>query len=158
MTVKVLFVCLGNICRSPTAQGLFQAKVVQAALDKQIITDSAGTGDWHIGRPPDPRAQATAIERGYNISHLRGRQVTTADFTTFDYILAMDKQNLRDLKSIWPAEASAQLGLFLSIATMGERDVPDPYYGTEADFERVLQLIEDGADGLLAHIRQQHGL
>ncbi|MEO0442617.1 MAG: low molecular weight protein-tyrosine-phosphatase [Pseudomonadota bacterium] len=155
MTVKVLFVCLGNICRSPTAHGLFQHYVDQAKLGHKLVVDSAGTGDWHLGDPPDERAQATAVARGYNISHLRARQVTTSDFIHFDYILAMDQQNLRDLSKLKPANFKGTLGLFLDVAGLGDnQDVPDPYYGDQSHFNYAIELIDTASQDLLARIQQ----
>lgn len=159
MTVKVLFVCLGNICRSPTAHGLFQDKVNQSGLEKAIHVDSAGTGDWHVGHAPDRRAQDTALDRGYNISHLRARAVAAADFTEFDYILGMDRDNVRNLQALCPSDYRGTLGLFLEVAGVGHGvDVPDPYYGGQQHFDQVIQLVEAGATGLLELIQRQHEL
>lgn len=156
MSIQVLFVCLGNICRSPTAHGLFQYKVEQAGLNEMIYVDSAGTGAWHSGSAPDQRAQDTALKRGYNISHLRARQVTEADFNRFDYILAMDEDNLHHLEAIKPDSFSGTLGLFLDVALEKIKAVPDPYYGDAAHFQEAIDLIEQGAEGLLKRIRQEH--
>ena len=111
--MKVLFVCLGNICRSPTAEGVFRRYVEQAGLSDKISIDSAGTSDWHIGKTPDPRTQAAAAKRGYDVSTLRGRQASAEDFSEFDLILAMDKSNLSNLQAIQPADAKAELALYL---------------------------------------------
>ena len=155
--VRVLFVCLGNICRSPTAHGIFQQLVNERELSSQIKVDSAGTGGWHAGEPPDGRAQAAAVARGYNISHLRARQVADSDFSRFDYILAMDKENLRNLQRLRPADFSGHLGLFLEFGRQSRhREVPDPYYGGDAGFQLVLDLIQDASEGLLDHIRHHH--
>lgn len=155
--VSVLFVCLGNICRSPTAHGIFQHLVTQEKLAERILIDSAGTGDWHIGHAPDQRSQAAAIARGYDISHLRARQVSAGDFSSFDYILAMDNQNLTNLKAMQPANYDGHLGLFLAFGGQSDyREVPDPYYGGEAGFQLVLDLIQDASEGLLDHIRRHH--
>ena len=155
--VNVLFVCLGNICRSPTAHALFQAQVNQAQLEHKIKIGSAGTGGWHAGSPPDERAQKTALEHGYDMSHLQARQVTTEDFSHFDYILAMDRQNLQDLKALAPSHYKGVLGLFLTESGVEFTDeVPDPYYGGEKQFEFAIQLVKDGVDGLLERIRQEH--
>ena len=154
---SVLFVCLGNICRSPTAHGVFQKLVNDQGLSERITIDSAGTGDWHIGRPPDKRAQATAIARGLDMSHLRARQVTRQDFDLFDYILAMDNQNLADLQRMRSADFAGYLGLFLSFGDSRLKEVPDPYYSGEQGFEEVFDLVESAAQGLLNHICQQHG-
>ncbi|MFA5630798.1 MAG: low molecular weight protein-tyrosine-phosphatase [Porticoccaceae bacterium] len=155
--VSVLFVCLGNICRSPTAEGMFRDKVAASELGGAIHIDSAGTGDWHIGRPPDTRAQHAARGRGYDIGDLRARQVSAADFALFDYILAMDAQNLQDLQVMRPANFTGHLGLMLQFDSSGAvTEVPDPYFGGEEGFQRVLDLLEAASQGLLDHIRSQH--
>ncbi len=151
--IKVLFVCLGNICRSPTADGVFKAFVARDGLADKIIVDSAGTAAYHVGNPPDRRSTAAAKLRGYDLSPLRARQATANDFTQFDYILAMDRENLSNLKHIKPDHYSGHLGLFLDFATGPETEVPDPYYGGDAGFEHVLDLIESAAEGLLAEIK-----
>jgi protein-tyrosine phosphatase len=153
--VSVLFCCMGNICRSPTAEAVFRARVREAGLEQRILIDSAGTHDYHIGEPPDPRTQRAAARRGYDMSALRGRQVGVEDFARFDYVLAMDEHNLSVLKYLRPHGAESYLGLFLEFAERHrEREVPDPYYGGADGFERVLDMVEDAADGLLRHIRQ----
>lgn len=134
---SVLFVCLGNICRSPTAEAVFRAK--SKGLDIHI--DSAGTGAWHIGNPPDPRSRAEGERRGYSFAGQAARKVDVRDFTTFDYILAMDAANLRDLSAIAPPDMTARLSLFLPDG----RDVPDPYYGGPDGFKQVVDLIEDAS-------------
>ena len=155
--IRVLFVCLGNICRSPTAQGVFRARVARAGLAHAIATDSAGTHDYHIGDPPDRRARAAAGRRGVDISDLRGRQATREDFTRFDYVLAMDRANFSHLARLCPQGAESRLRLLLEFAPRaGLDEVPDPYYGGEAGFERVLDLAEAAAEGLLAHILSVH--
>jgi low molecular weight protein-tyrosine phosphatase len=157
MKVKVLFVCMGNICRSPTAESVFRRRVEEAGLDGEIYIDSAGTHDYHIGESPDPRTRQAAMQRGYDMSTLRGRQVSRADFRGFDYVLAMDNSNLSILRRLRPEDAAGHLGLFLEFATQhDEREVPDPYYGGEEGFERVLDMVEDASAGLLHHIRQRH--
>jgi protein-tyrosine phosphatase len=157
MNVSVLFVCLGNICRSPTAQGVFQAMLEDAGLADNIYVDSAGTGDWHIGHSPDQRAQTAALRRGYELSDLRARQVCSADFEKFDYILAMDSSNLNDLRVLCGTQNRGELSLFLNYAGATQlREVPDPYYGGEQGFEEVLDLLEEAAHGLLSHIRKNH--
>ncbi len=154
-SVSVLFVCLGNICRSPTAHGVFRDQVVKADLHDLIDIDSAGTGDWHIGRSPDKRATKVAASRQYDLSDLRARQVAGADFECFDYVLAMDNQNLSDLQAMSPPSYAGHLGLFLEFSTgFSEREVPDPYYGGDQGFEHVLDLVEDASHGLLKHIQQ----
>lgn len=158
MAVRVLFVCLGNICRSPTAHGVFEALVQDQQLTAEVLVDSAGTGDWHIGHAPDKRAAAAALQRGYDLSELRARQVTPDDFHAFDYILAMDEQNLADLQDMAPADHQAVLELFLSFAPhLDEREVPDPYYGGDDGFEQVLNMVEEAASGLLQHIAVRRG-
>jgi protein-tyrosine phosphatase len=158
--VNVLFVCLGNICRSPTAHALFQARVNKEGLAGLITVDSAGTGDWHAGLPPDKRAQHTAIEHGYDMGHLRARVVTAKDFSTFDYILAMDKHNLQYLQEMNPTSFQGVLGLFLTESGIcrGENEVPDPYYGDERHFHHVIELIEAAVEGLLSRIKKDHQL
>ena len=154
--VRVLFVCLGNICRSPTAEGVFRERVKQAGLDSRVEIDSAGTGDWHIGRAPDKRAQKFAARAGYDISDLRARQVSGQDFSRFDYVLAMDGQNLADLQQMQPAGWQGSLALFLGFHPgLDIREVPDPYTGDEQAFIEVVELIERGADALLEDIRKK---
>ena len=156
MSVSVLFVCLGNICRSPTADVVFRQYVRDAGLEEQIRIDSAGTGDWHIGRAPDPRTQEAAARRGYDMSSLRARQVSPADFYAFDVVLAMDNANLADLEAMRPSDANGTLARFLDYATdSAEREVPDPYYGGNDGFDQVLDLVEDGARGLLVSLQER---
>jgi protein-tyrosine phosphatase len=151
---QVLFVCMGNICRSPTAEGVFRHTVARAGLAHAIGADSAGTGDWHVGAPPDRRAIQAARRRGYDLTALRARQVVPADFARFDWILAMDRSNLRALESLRPPEYRGHLGLFLQFAPeLGVEEVPDPYYGGPEGFEQVLDLIERASGGLVAHVR-----
>lgn len=157
--VKVLFVCLGNICRSPTADGVFQKKVKDVGLAEKIIIDSAGTGGWHIGNPADPRASQHAAKRGYDMSALRARKVADDDFERFDYVLAMDSDNLDDLLALCPSEYQARVQLMLDYLPENfpkpMSEVPDPYYGGEDGFELVLDLIEAASDNLLADIQQR---
>ena len=155
MPIKVLFVCLGNICRSPTAHGIFEKMVVEAGLQEDIVVDSAGTGDWHIGKSPDPRASDAALSRDHDLSYLRARQVRPEDFLEFDYLLAMDKQNLWDLQAMALPEFNGHLGLFLDYSSSDLQEVPDPYCGGSEGFELVLDLVEDASQGLLAHLREQ---
>ena len=155
MKISVLFVCLGNICRSPTADAVLAHKIVSQGLESRLLVDSAGTGDWHVGEPPDPRAQRHAARRGYDLSRLRARQVVADDFHRFDFILAMDRNNLRELERMRPSAYTGELDLFLRYGSgSGGLEVPDPYYGGERGFEEVLDLVEEAADGLLAHIRR----
>jgi len=153
--LKILFVCLGNICRSPTAHGIFEKMVVDAGLQESIMVDSAGTGDWHIGKSPDPRASKVALSRNHDLSHLVARQVRPEDFLEFDYILAMDKQNLWDLKAMALPEFNGRLELFLEYGSSDLEEVPDPYSGGREGFEQVLDLVEDAAQGLLVNLREQ---
>ena len=146
---RVLFVCLGNICRSPTAEGVFRARAAAAGL--RCTVDSAGTGAWHVGEAPDRRAQAEARKRGYDLSHQRARQAVADDFQDFDMIFAMDRSNLANLKRLRPEGAKAKLSLFLDLlADQPLREVPDPYY--EDGFDTVLDLIEEGCDALIGQI------
>jgi low molecular weight protein-tyrosine phosphatase len=150
---SVLFVCLGNICRSPAAEGVFAHKANEIGL--QIRCDSAGTGEWHVGRSPDRRMREAAKRRGITICDQRARQLALSDFYEFDYIVAMDLSNQADILSIAPANRSCDIRLFLDFGSGEEREVPDPYYGGDAGFEHVLDLIEDAAVGLLDHIEKE---
>lgn len=155
--VRVLFVCMGNICRSPTAQGVFRHLVAQAGLSERIEVDSAGTHAYHIGEPPDPRAQQTARRHGVDLSGLRARRVRAEDFKRFDYVLAMDVENYRSLQEICPPGYEARLHLLMDFApSCTEREVPDPYYGGPSGFDRVFELIEQACEGLLTDIVQRH--
>ena len=154
--VKVLFVCMGNICRSPTAEGVFRHKVKTSGLEEMITIDSAGTHAYHVGNPPDPRAQSAAIKRDIDLSEQRARRVTADDFSEFDYVVAMDESNRCDLASICPPGYEERIHMFLDFADCEESEVPDPYYGQGRGFEIVLNLVEDAAEGLLEHIRQKH--
>lgn len=150
---RVLFVCLGNICRSAAAHGVLESMVAERGLGEQVYIDSCGTGDWHIGHSPDRRASAEAAKRGYDISHLRARQVEPGDFEQFDYILAMDKQNLADLRAMSPGHFDGYLGLFLPFAPENPlEEVPDPYYGGDEGFTEVLDMVEASCEGLLREI------
>ena len=153
---RVLFVCLGNICRSPTAQGVFAQFVDHSDLSHRIAVDSCGTADWHTGKAPDERAIAAAAERNYDLSALRARQITSEDFNRFDYILAMDESNLRALVERCPADYHGHLSLLLDFYPgAGMSEVPDPYYGAADGFARVLDLIEGASAGLLRAISGQ---
>lgn len=156
--VNVLFVCMGNICRSPTAEGYFRHIVEDAGLTDKIKIDSAGTHAYHIGSPPDHRAQAAAINRGIDLSSLRGRKVEHSDFKNFDYVLGMDNSNHSDLQEVAGGNAE-NLFLFLEFANnFSETEVPDPYYGGDQGFEHVLDLIEDASIGLLNDIKEKHSI
>ncbi|RMG27393.1 MAG: low molecular weight phosphotyrosine protein phosphatase [Gammaproteobacteria bacterium] len=156
--VRVLFVCMGNICRSPTAQGVFERLVEEAGLADQIQADSAGTHAYHVGEPPDPRAVEAAGRRGIELSGLLARQVTEADFLEYDYILAMDEANRADLLELCLPGQEHKVRLFMEFADLEIREVPDPYYGGRQGFERVLDLVETAAQGLLRHLVETHGL
>lgn len=155
-SVSVLFVCLGNICRSPTAEAVFRRRVADAGLEARIHIDSAGTGDWHIGKAPDPRASAAAAQRGYQLDRLRARQVSAEDFHRFDLILAMDDNNLADLQALRPADDDALLARFLDVlGEDGPHEVPDPYYGGDDGFDHVLNLVEKASDLWLERLRER---
>lgn len=147
---SVLFVCLGNICRSPTAEAVFRHMAAQAKLD--ITIDSAGTHGYHIGKQPDKRSQTAGSARGYSFKGLKCRRVEDRDFATYDYILAMDNSNLENLKAMAPAEYHDKIRLFLSFADSEQTEVPDPYYGGKQGFELVLDLIEAASAGLLREL------
>jgi protein-tyrosine phosphatase len=150
---RVLFVCLGNICRSPTAEGVLRHLVAQTTPQLNLEIDSAGTADYHMGAPPDLRSQRAASRRGIDISGLRARQVTQGDFAHFDFILAMDRENLRELEAMKPGNSRASLKLFLEYAPdLNLRDVPDPYYRDASAFEEVLDLTTAASRGLLASL------
>jgi low molecular weight protein-tyrosine phosphatase len=155
--VRILFVCLGNICRSPTAHGVFEAMLEVEGLSSSVSVDSAGTGAWHAGHSPDGRAQEVAKSRGFDLSHVRARQVEVEDFECFDYILAMDKTNLNDLLAQSPEAYKEKIKLFLSF---GQNDkileVPDPYYGGVKGFDTVLDLVENACLGLLDEIKKKN--
>ncbi|MCU1716608.1 low molecular weight protein-tyrosine-phosphatase [Pseudomonas sp. 5P_3.1_Bac2] len=153
--MRILFVCLGNICRSPTAEGVLRAKLEQAGLAARVQVDSAGTSDWHVGKPADSRTRQAAQRRGYDFSSLRSRQVQVTDFTEFDLILAMDQHNLADLQQLQPAHGKAELDLFLRRYQLAVDEVPDPYYGGEYGFEQVLDLIEQASERLLSEIKER---
>ncbi len=155
--IRVLFVCMGNICRSPTAHGIFRRLVEEAGLEGLVEIDSAGTHAYHVGKAPDPRAQQTARGRGLELSDLRARQIRPEDFERFDYILAMDEDNHYSLSLICPAEHQQKLRLLMEYAPhWGEREVPDPYYGGAQGFERVFDMVEAACRGLLDEIRDRH--
>lgn len=152
--MKILFVCLGNICRSPTAEIVFREIVAREAPNLSIEVDSAGTAGYHVGDPPDSRTRQAALRRGYDMSALRARVVEPQDFSRFDLILAMDRQNLETLQRRAPATAHERIRLFLEFAPDADTtEVPDPYYGGANGFEEVLDLVEAAARGLLQHVR-----
>ena len=151
----MLFVCLGNICRSPTAEGVLRHVAAEEAPQLALEIDSAGTADYHIGAPPDPRSQRAARRRGIDIGGLRARQIAAEDFARFDLILAMDRENLRELQALRPRESHAAVQLFLDYAPdLSVRDVPDPYYRDAAAFEEVLDLTTAASRGLLAALQE----
>lgn len=151
----ILFVCMGNICRSPTAEGVFRRTVAAESLDQALDIDSAGTHAYHIGDAPDVRALRAAQTRGVDLSRKRARRVSVADFARFDLVLAMDELNRATLLELCPPEHRERVRLFLEFAPhVGRLDVPDPYYGGSNGFEYVLDLVEEGSRGLLAHVRQ----
>ena len=157
--VKVLFVCMGNICRSPTAEGVFRHIVEESKLADKIHIDSAGVYAYHVGSPPDSRAQEAALKRNINLSTQKGRQVNKDDFNQFDYVIAMDHSNYSDLDEICPDEQKNNLRMFLEFSNkFDEQEVPDPYYGGAHGFEHVLDLVEDASRGLLKNIRNKHDL
>ncbi len=152
--LKVLFVCMGNICRSPTAHGVFRDLVEREGLHDHVYVDSAGTHAYHVSEPPDTRAQQAALKRDVDLGDLRARKAIEADFVEFDYILAMDESNYSDLLAIAPAGHEDKLTLFLDYAPhLGVKEVPDPYYGGNNGFERVLDLIEAASEGLLNDLK-----
>ncbi|MFG6137522.1 low molecular weight protein-tyrosine-phosphatase [Halomonas sp. B23F22_10] len=153
--MRVLFVCLGNICRSPTAEGMFRRHLDEVGLAGRVEVDSCGIGPWHVGKSPDARAQAAAASRGLDLSGLRARQLDDGDFARFDYLLAMDHDNLAALEARRPADSTAHVGLFLAFAGLPDRAVPDPYYGGDDGFEQVLDLVEAASRGLVEDVRRR---
>lgn len=157
--IKVLFVCLGNICRSPTAEGIFHSLVETANLQDKIQIDSAGTSDMHVGKAPDKRTQEIGLDRGYDLSDLRGRQFVAADLDEFDYILVMDKQNQADVEDlVTEPEQLDKIQLMLSYNPSTVSEVPDPYYGGEPGFHQVVDLLESACKRLLVQIRKKNAL
>jgi protein-tyrosine phosphatase len=154
--IRVLFVCTGNICRSPTAEGVFRHLATAAGFDKKIEADSAGTHGYHVGDPPDPRTIDTAAARGIDLSRLRARRVKRGDFHDFDLILAMDRGHFTQLQAMRPSGSRAELKLFLDYhPSIKSRDVPDPYYGGAEGFERVLDMVQEASQALLAELRRR---
>ena len=151
--VRVLFVCLGNICRSPSAEAVFRALVKAEGLDGKIQTDSAGTGAWHVGNAPDGRAQLVGKTRNIHMADLRARQTDEKDFSDFDFILAMDESNLANLQRMKPEDYQGHLALMLDFGSEAGGEIPDPYYGDLVDYEHVFDLLVPAAKGLLDHIR-----
>lgn len=157
--IKVLFVCMGNICRSPTAHGVFRKLVQDEGYGDRIVTDSAGTHAYHVGEPPDRRARQTARSRGIDLDDLRARRVRLSDFAEFDYVLAMDLDNYAILEANCPEQYRDRLNLFLDFAEdLGHKEVPDPYYGGADGFEQVFDMVEAGSLGLLRNIIEKHRL
>lgn len=155
--VGVLFVCLGNICRSPTAHAVFETLAARHGLSEKLLIDSCGTGSWHIGQPPDERMQQAALQRGYDLSYLRARRLASDDFDRFNYILTMDTRNLADVMKHAPDYYAGEVRLLLDYAEEKNLlEVPDPYYGGEEGFERVLTLVESACEGLIEAIHRNH--
>jgi len=150
---RVLFVCMGNICRSPTVEGVFRQHVAHQLPDWVVEIDSAGTHAYHVGQPPDPRAQRAAERRGVDLSALRARRVLEEDFSTFDLVLAMDPLNVAVMEEVCPPEHRPRIRLLMEFApAIGREDVPDPYYGGSNGFETVLDLAEEASAGLISHL------
>lgn len=155
--IRVLMVCMGNICRSPTAHGVFEEMVKRTGVSDQVSVDSAGTHAYHVGEPPDPRAQEIALKRGLDLSSQRARRALSEDFARFDFILAMDKDNYANLTAICPAGMREKLHLFMDFASdYKTNEVPDPYYGGAGGFDRVFDMVESASRGLLENIRKNH--
>jgi protein-tyrosine phosphatase len=158
-TISVLFVCMGNICRSPTAHAVFRKQVEQAGFANKISIDSAGTHAYHVGNLPDQRSMATASERGIDMSDLRARKVDFADLIEFDYVLAMDGDNLAILQQMAPADLKPKIKLFMTFAPETGHDyVPDPYYGGAQGFNQVFDMVEQASEGLLSYLKQRYSL
>lgn len=152
--IRVLFVCLGNICRSPTAEGVFRDLIAREGLSDKIATDSCGTSGWHKGEPPDNRAREEATRRGIKIDDLKSRETRNSDFSDFDFIIAMDDNNFKTLTAMSPAEHASKIHMFLAFAPdVSITQVPDPYYGGTDGFANVFDMIDAASHGLLSHIR-----
>ena len=157
-SIRILFVCMGNICRSPTAEGVFRAVLQQHHLEDRVEVDSAGTHGYHVGEAPDPRTQRAAASRGYDLSNMRARKVAPQDLEYFDLVLAMDRGNLEALQRICPPDRHARIKLFMEYArSFEDREVPDPYYGLGHGFDLVLDMIEDASAGLVDTVKKQLG-
>jgi protein-tyrosine phosphatase len=157
--MKILFICMGNICRSPTAEGVFRKKIIDASLDRQVSIDSAGTHNYHSGEPPDARSLAHAKARGYDLSTLRARGLRDTDFVEFDWLIVMDDLNYSTVLHRTPDQHRAKVRRMMEFAADSvAREVPDPYYGERADFERVLDLVEAASDGLVDAVRLRLGV
>lgn len=155
---RILVVCLGNICRSPMAEGILRERIERSRFAGRVELDSAGTGSWHVGQPPDPRAVACVQAAGVDIAGLRGRQVTREDFHHFDWILCADRQNLRDVQALAPMRMKQRASLLLQWAGVpGDGEIPDPYTGNERHFEHVRRLLEQAADGVVERLRRELG-
>jgi protein-tyrosine phosphatase len=150
--MRLLVVCLGNICRSPMAEGVIRARIEASSLAGRVVLDSAGTGAWHVGQPPDPRAIATAARYGVDIAGLRGRQLSRNDFARHDWLLCADRSILRDVLARGPVEAHARCALLLDWAGVADAEVPDPYTGGAAEFEAVWSMLDHAADGIVARL------
>ncbi|MBN7769395.1 low molecular weight phosphotyrosine protein phosphatase [Marinobacter daepoensis] len=151
--ISVLFVCLGNICRSPSAEGVFRHLASEQGVQDRLSIDSCGTGNWHIGKAPDERSTAAAARRGIDISDLKARQFCADDLDRFDYVLVMDRSNLADVREVWHQNGGTEPRLFLDFGASQLAEVPDPYYGGQDGFEHVLDLIHEASLGLLEDIR-----
>ncbi len=157
--ISVMFVCTGNICRSPSAHGVFRDLVEKESLSKHFIIESSGTQSYHAGEPPDSRSSQVALQRGYDLSDLRAQQLKSSDFETFDYLLAMDEGHYRNMMASCPSKHHEKVMMFLQFAPeFKEIDVPDPYYGGEHGFDHVLDLVESACKGILQHVKQHHSL
>src|ERR671911_675497 len=153
--IRILFVCMGNICRSPISQGVFESVLRREGLEDEVFVDSAGTGDWHVGSPPDERAQRSAGLRGLDLGEQRARQISRRDCNDFDYVLTMDEENYRNVSALCGGDAVVRR--FLDFAPdLPEHEVPDPYSGGPNEFEHVLDLVEEASEGLLQDIRERH--
>lgn len=152
---RILFVCQGNICRSPLGEGILRKQAAERGLAGRVETDSAGIGGWHIGEAPDPRSVDVGLRNGIDIAALKARKVRTADFNHFDMIFAMDRSNLRDLVRIAPHDSSADIHLFMDFVSGEKRDVPDPYYGDHSDFDAVYRMLSAGCEKLLGLLFRQ---